>query len=87
MSHKAITVGWVDRRYGGPEEGGWYYNHFEPQDVIWRSGHAYEKALAQLRADAEAHNAKLPPLSSVTQPTHMRVVEGLAERTIRPHYE
>src|ERR1043166_7338265 len=27
---KAFTVGMVERAYGGPEEGGWWFDDFEP---------------------------------------------------------
>jgi len=26
----ALTFGRVERRFGGPEEGGWWYDHFTP---------------------------------------------------------
>ena len=31
---KFVTVYAVTRQYGGPEEGGWWYNEYEPEDSI-----------------------------------------------------
>lgn len=33
----AFTVGLANKQYGGPEEGGWYYDTFSPERVLYVS--------------------------------------------------
>ena len=87
----------VTRRYGGPEEGGWYWDHVLPlyhdhwskmvrvftdyQEAIDYGNEAYE-AIAY-------RNEELPPLDSVASVGRysVNIFEGFPQETPTPHYE
>jgi hypothetical protein len=84
----------VSQRYGGPEEGGWWYSAGEclqsinvtdwPQKLI-------DSVLEQFRVDDKAMNANLPPFHSVNSEGNYRseIEEepGVSFPEQRPHYE
>ncbi len=51
----------AERRYGGPEEGGWYYDHM----TCLRSEPYTEAGHAAMIAEAKVENEGRRPLSSV----------------------
>lgn len=87
----------VSRRYGGPEEGGWYWDHSLPlftghwalnvrvftdyQEAVDYSNKLYE-AIAY-------RNEGLPPIHSVrsTGRYNVEIFEGFPQETSTPHYE
>ena len=85
-----VTAYAVTREYGGPEEGGWWYDHLEPiQTVMCRRGES-DAVIASL---VKAHPADLPggSLSSVAGGHDVEVWAEtryqLARSTYRPRYE
>jgi len=85
-----INVYHVTREYGGPEEGGWYYDQWEP--VADKCNVSYERAtLDSAIAWCEDQNQGEPPLSSVGSHGlyRVQVEENHARREpeYRPHYE
>ncbi len=89
-----------DRDYGGPEEGGWWYDTYTPADGDWdetppRYGHftsveEAEKAMVELRAWCERENSNRRSPSSVASEGHFCArleswpPEPMPAR--RPHY-
>ena len=76
----------AERRFGGPEEGGWYYDHFE----IVRSEPYSPAAHAAMLAEVEQQNDGRYPLHSVLS-TGLYVVEiedqpGETRPAERPEY-
>jgi hypothetical protein len=61
----AFTCGEVDRVYGGPEEGGWYYTHFEPERVIIVPARKAERCERLLQKWEDRQNEGRPSISSV----------------------
>lgn len=88
----------VDMSYGGPEEGGWWYDRGELIRVL-RVFHSEDDAIewcynfnGKLRSRKFGPNKGRRPLSSVlsTGEVHARVCEGTAPAYFperRPHYE
>jgi hypothetical protein len=64
-----VAVYNTDRAYGGPEEGGWYYNTADLVRVVRtfkNEAAAYEYAdRYRARLDARQHRARKPSISSV----------------------
>jgi len=95
----ACAIVMHDKSYGGPEEGGWYYDTYEPQigpDVP-------TPAVFKTRAEAEAwcddqtlwcqgqNEARHPPSSTISDGHYATMIyEGEFPCTLpkeRPHYE
>jgi hypothetical protein len=53
---EALTVGETTRAYGGPEEGGWWYDHFEPARVIFVPKRKVERMKAKLQRWCDERN-------------------------------
>lgn len=87
----------VTREYGGPEEGGWYYDWFEQPEPIATTSHSEEAAFAicrQFNAAAKEDRAKQGRpqgrFSVLGGEDEVYVVEanvGDHTSTERPHYE
>ncbi|MEO1615296.1 MAG: hypothetical protein AAFV88_05570 [Planctomycetota bacterium] len=90
-----------DRAYGGPEEGGWWYDTYSPITDAWydveppKHGHfeteeLAEAALETLRAWCDDQNSRRRGPSSVASEGHFVVCleawPAQAEPTHRPHY-
>jgi len=58
MSYYYVNVYFVGRAYGGPEEGGWYYDEYEPESASspFRSKAAAQKVARTLGAEIEKEN-------------------------------
>ena len=85
-----VTAYAVTREWGGPEEGGWWYDHLEPiQTVMCRRGES-EAIIASL---LQAHPADLPggSLNSVAGgydvEAYAETRYQLARSRYRPQYE
>lgn len=78
----AFTVGEVDRCYGGPEEGGWYYDHFEPARVFYVSKAKADRLQRLLQAWCDAR----APKHKWAHDPHWAVRSGVESATHRPHY-
>jgi hypothetical protein len=83
----AYTCGEVQRVYGGPEEGGWYYDDFEPQRVLMVPAAKAERCERLLQRWQDHQNAGRPKLSSVLSNGRAQWRTGIEGRTPRPHYE
>lgn len=79
---EAFTVGTVDRAYGGPEEGGWYYDAFEPKRVFYVRADRAERLRRLLEAWCQDRNPERPWSTD----TLWTVRKGVERRTRRPHY-
>lgn len=93
-----VTVYWVERRYGGPEEGGWWYEYYE---IAVKEDGGLEQLSFPVDSQEEAEKLKeklsdeypFEPneLSSVNGiGTHLVIIEdfkGEMETTTSPHYE
>lgn len=89
---KFVNVYLVDREYGGPEEGGWYYDsgrlHSSTQVV---DDDAAEAKKAELQLMCDQLNEGRPPIHSVASYGQYRVYieeePGENFPKVRPHYE
>jgi hypothetical protein len=94
-----VTLAHIDRRYGGPEEGGWWYDHASPlvegkdADHV-RVFHAEDDAIAYARsldavADARNEAEGNRDLNSVLSEGIVAswIWEGFPQPAPRPHYE
>jgi hypothetical protein len=87
----AMTVGLVDRLFGGPEEGGWWYDTFMPL----RTFYVPTKQLPELKRRLEKvvkHMNVIEgrrPISSVLSDGYYVLLNGMVEAypIERPHYE
>lgn len=85
-----VNVYKVTRNYGGPEEGGWWYNEGEPVHTesceSMEEAEAMEKKLAKLYADQKHGN-----IYSVHGGVDIQVLvedhEGKPWPEVQPHYE
>lgn len=86
-----VTVYGVEREYGGPEDGGWWYN----RDYVLESRDIRFSDLATFDFDAYAEDAKenfaYGDIYSMAGGrkvfTVIEISEGIHETTDRPHYE
>jgi hypothetical protein len=95
-----VSVYLIDRAYGGPEEGGWYYTYGEPQTDFVRyqrefpyhaEASAYREQL-QVWLDREHNSQRRSDIGSVLSEGcyRARIDSGHVPRpfpTQRPHYE
>jgi hypothetical protein len=94
-----VTLAHIDRHYGGPEEGGWWYDHASPlvegedADHV-RVFHAEDDAVAYARslssvADARNEAEGNRDLNSVLSEGIVAawIWEGFPQPAPRPHYE
>jgi hypothetical protein len=87
----------VTRRYGGPEEGGWYWDHSRPLyeghwALLVKSFTNFEDAVAYCNEMQEAislHNEELPPLQNVHSVGRyaLEIFEGFPKETPPQSYE
>lgn len=82
----ALTVGFVERLYGGLEEGGWWYDHFTPKRVIVVPSRRLAALEQRLGRWAELVNADAPPLHSVLSGGRVEVRAGVEVETEPPAY-
>ena len=67
----SVAVYLIDRAYGGPEEGGWYYDRGRPAQAFASATRTFADArlaedyAAELSGRLGAHNAQRPPPGSV----------------------
>lgn len=87
MAKRYSNLYFVTREYGGPEEGGWYYN----QDRIKRSEPYTEAGHAAMEAEVTGLNEGRRELSSVLSTGRYRLAAecepGEDYPKKRPHYE
>lgn len=85
-----VTAYEVQLVYGGPEEGGWWYEAGDVLQVIECEEHEIEDAKASLK-DTYADDYSGRPLSSVLSDGELRIVvddqPGEPFPAERPHYE
>lgn len=82
----ALTIGVVERVYGGPEEGGWWYDHFTPRRVFVVPRRRLQALARRLQRRADVANAGEPPLHSVLSRGRVEVRAGVEPETERPAY-
>jgi hypothetical protein len=89
-----ITVYFITREYGGPEEGGWYYDNHSKRMSFYVGDMTRDKANALLKALYEWEDFMLEgnrPLSSVLSTGEYRIMmeedEGEFETKGSPRYE
>ena len=81
----AMTVVSQERCYGGPEEGGWYYNDVTPVRVFYVS--RARAARMKLLLENWCRNRNPEPGSSRGyEQSYFKVRSGVVEKTARPHY-
>jgi hypothetical protein len=62
----ALNVYFVDRCYGGPEEGGWYYDAGQVErTILVRKGVSLDRARDRVQRVVDAWNEGCAPLHSV----------------------
>lgn len=83
----AFTVCEVQRNYGGPEEGGWYYDHYSPVRVLYVAKDKAERLERLLTRLVSCANKGRPPLYSVASYGVIRLCKGVVTETERPRYE
>lgn len=92
MFVKFVVIWFNTREYGGPEEGGWWFDTGEPQEIYTcntESEVEHFKQVAQQQVDKRNEGRR--PLSSVvsTGRYSMSVEDGKPEAypAVQPHYE
>lgn len=83
----AYTVGQIDRVYGGPEEGGWWYDKFTPLRTFIVPTAKAARVRVLLGRWETRQNAGRRPLHSVLSDGLAVVRPGICGETPRPHYE
>lgn len=91
-----INVYLVDRAYGGPEEGGWYYTYYKLEETIpvlapvGQDVFEYAKAEAKRWRETVYSNDGRRPISSVLSEgrydVRVEVFKGESETTEIPYY-
>jgi len=97
MTIFSVSIHMVDRAYGGPEEGGWWFDYGEPDHAYFRKtklfetkdeAYSYAKTLDHM---IEELNKGRPSISSMASEGQYRVIvqEGYPHSwpEQRPHYE
>jgi len=90
MSHQYVNVYEVDRNYGGPEEGGWWYDSGEPVASIQCDERQVEQVKTYLWTMYPQINAKRQRYSvNGGYDLEIHVEEHFAKPwpETRPHYE
>lgn len=98
MSQRYVSRYTVDRRFGGPEEGGWWYDWHTyegmvaiiPADVDEEEGYAITRALNAAAQAEKAEHGRLNRYSMAGSPDTVYLLEDDLcehETTVRPHYE
>lgn len=83
----AFTCGMEDRKFGGPEEGGWYYTAFEPIRTLLVPAAKAERCARLLQRWQDRNNEGRPAISSVLSYGRYCIRDGIVERTPKPCYE
>lgn len=86
----AVTVGMADLAYGGPEEGGWYFDTFEPIRTFIVPRSRRRSLEDKLGAWLVKANEGRPEISSVLSEGRYWLRSGIItqpEPRVRPHYE
>jgi hypothetical protein len=66
MTTKYINVYMLDRAYGGPEEGGWWFTYGEPvRSFSYRSERVKERLLRRVQCVVDALNEGRTSINSV----------------------
>lgn len=93
---RTVGVGFVnvylrDRNYGGPEEGGWWYDSWEPVRSIAVGAHLVGRLAARVTRVIERWNEGRRPIDSVLSDGAYEVLierePAHASPERRPHYE
>ena len=85
----AITVGLADLAYGGPEEGGWYFDTFEPVRIFVVPAARADSLRRHLARWVRAANEGRPSISSVLSEGRYTTRSGIIsqpEPQERPYY-
>lgn len=85
----AFTFGMADRHYGGPEEGGWWYDSFKPIRTFYVSKKRADALYLRLMAVRDKLNEGRREIGSILSDGVYAVYPGVEEAypTERPHYE
>ena len=83
-----VNVYLVDLAYGGPEEGGWWYQHEEPVEILTTT-RAESEALKK-KLEAEYNNEGRPSISSTLSEgrydVRIEYTAGQDSPAVRPQY-
>lgn len=82
----SFTVGEVDRVWGGPEEGGWYWDRFTPERVFHVRADKADRLERRLQRVVDRKNEGRRELSSVLSDGRTALRKGAEGRTPRPIY-
>ncbi len=89
-----LTVYFVTREYGGPEEGGWYYDRYVKKFSFYTGGMSEsdeDVLFSSLEAWSDSVNDGKPRLHSVSSRGEYWIIReeesGALETTERPRYE
>ncbi len=91
-----VTAYFVNRCYGGPEEGGWWWDAYEIVETVRCRPQWIERTIDRLvgKHDRLVHRdrrGRPVPIDSVNSRGTLQVLverrPGQFERTTRPHYE
>jgi hypothetical protein len=84
----SLTLGIADLAYGGPEEGGWYYDTFQQVRTFTFPARYHERAHHWLERYCRIQNQGRPEISSVLSEGRYVVRGGIAshEPKTRPRY-
>ena len=91
MQIRYVNVYLVRRLYGGPEEGGWYYDHYKPVKSMPTLAKKAKRLARKVGDFCERVNDELPRISSVLSRGvySVRTEDCLPKEdpTHPPHYE
>lgn len=82
----SYTIGFVEKVYGGPEEGGWYYDWYSPTRVFHVSKKRAARLERLLQRFVDQYNEGRPSLSSVLSTGLGFLHRGITEETQRQFY-
>lgn len=76
--HITVAIFLVDRAYGGPEEGGWYYNCGEPAEEYASHARRFPKRSAQAAEEYAEHlrQTLLPEINRGRRPIYSVLSSG-----------
>lgn len=85
-----VTLWHTEQRYGGPEEGGWYWTHRQPENVFQTASYKLAAEVADaLSRYCEWENEGAYPITSVRSSgiKEWSVEPRIPTETPRPRYE
>ncbi len=91
-----VTMYAITREYGGPQEGGWWYNHYWVDEThcfghnkksLFKARRAYDKARKQAKSDSWGNIYSVLGGCELVPRLEIGKQHRSWETKVRPHYE